>query len=151
MKIRLVKSLYMGFILDRTANDYLGNEAHLKKADILAFATNFNEVTDVAFNKIKIKFLDTKYAKGMRVKTMGDIVVFSEPEVQEIISRLEKLINDNLKKAITSGKYIDVFDLNTLDLLDRFTYNTMGDLYLASNRKRYMVNFIWLYSVADQY
>lgn len=148
---RVIKSIYMGFILDRICNEYLGKTFKLTKDDVLKFAYNFNCNTDLNFNKINIEYEENDYGSGVRIRALKNTIYLTEEKVQDFHQHVEELINKNLKKSIKSNNYIEVFDLNTLDLLDRYTYNTMGDKYVASNSKRYMVNFIHLYSIADYY
>gem|GEM_PF-7133227 len=139
----------MGFILDRKVNEYLGKTYKITREDVVRLADIFNKNTDLKFSSIDIEFDKNSYGLGIRVRTIGKTIYLTKEKIQKFYLDIEELINKNLILATTSNKCIEVYDLNTFDLLDRHTWNTMGDKYLASNNKRYMVNFIHLYSVAD--
>lgn len=146
---RIVKSVYMGFLLHRGANDYAGKTYTLSKADLLRFVEGFNQHTDLPFNRISIQLDDKNYGNATRVQAIGKTILLPPDKAEELLNCIEKVINDNLTRVAKSSETIQLYDLNTLDLLDRSTYNTMGSKYLASNRKRYMVNFMHLYSIGD--
>lgn len=148
---RAIKAIYMGFIMSRKSNEHLGKTYEASKESIAHFAELFNKKTDFGFNKIKIDWNENKWENSIRIKTVGHTTILTKDRIKGFFDDIEDLININLNKAIQSNTQIEVYDLNTLDLLDRTTWNTMGDKYLASNNKRYMVNFIHLYSIADCY
>lgn len=146
---RVIKSIYMGFILNKKSNEYLGKQYEVVKEDILKFIDVFNKNTDLKFNRINIEYDENSYGTGIRVRAIGNTTYLTNEKIHIFYSDIEELINRNLKLATTSNEHIEVYDLNTFDLLDRHIWNTMGDKYLASTSKRYMVNFIHLYSVSD--
>ena len=145
---RLIKSIYMGFVMNNEANDYLGKKYSLSKEDYLKFADTFNQNTDLEFNHTVVHFDDNNNG---RFRAIGKTTFITADEVTHLFKEIETLINSNLQRAASSTDGIKIYDLNTLDMLDRSTYNTMGDKYFASNGKRYMVNFMHLYSVGDYY
>lgn len=145
---RLVKSIYMGFVMSNKANDYLGKRYSLSKEDFLKFIDAFNKNTDLEFNHAAASFNENN---NCRIRAIGKTTFVTAGEITHLFKEIETLINSNLQRAASSTDDIEIYDLNTLDMLDRSTYNTMGDKYFASNGKRYMVNFMHLYSVGDYY
>lgn len=148
---RAIKATYMGFIMSKESNVHLGKEYKATKESIKEFIDIFNSHTDFPFNKIKIEWDESKWRDSISVRAVGRSKLISKDEIDDFYSEVEKIINNNLTLAVTSNEQIQVYDLNTFDLLDRHTWNTMGDKYLASNNKRYMVNFIHLYNIGDHY
>lgn len=148
---RVIKATYMGFIMSRESNVHLGKEYKATKESIKGFIDIFNSETDFSFNKVRIEWDESKWENSISIRAVGRSKLISKDEIDNFYSEIEEIINNNLKLAVTSNKHIQVYDLNTFDLLDRYTWNTMGDKYLASNKKRYMVNFIHLYNIADHY
>lgn len=147
---RIIKAIYMGFIINRSANDFLSEKVNLGKEEILKYLDIFNKNTKLDFNKIKINYSGEERLE-IRCRVAGSSLYLNPAKVSEIHNKINDLINENRVKAAKSGQYIDIFDLNTFDLLDRSTYNTMGDKYIASDSKRYMVHFLHLYSISDSY
>lgn len=146
---RLVKATYMGFILSSKSNEYLDKEYRATKEDIQSFIKKFNEHTDISFNRIDVEECHSLRLKGCYVmRTIGLSISLIGEEINIFHTSVEDKINKNLELARTPQQDIQIYDLNTFDLLSRHSVNTMGKKYLASNHTRYMVNFIHLYSVA---
>lgn len=148
---RVIKAAYMGFIMSRESNVHLGKEYKASKESIKEFISIFNSETDFSFNKVRIEWDESKWRDSISIRAVGRSKLISKDEIDDFYSEVEKIINSNLTLAVTSNERIQAYDLNTFDLLDRHTWNTMGDKYLASNNKRYMVNFIHLYNIGDHY
>lgn len=148
---RAIKAAYMGFIMSRESNEYLEKEYKASKESIKELIDIFNSNTDFAFNRVKIEWDESKWINSIKISAIGRSKLLVKDEIDNFYYEVEKIINSNLKLAVTSNECIQVYDLNTFDLLDRHTWNTMGDKYLASNKKRYMVNFIHLYNIGDYY
>ena len=143
---RVVKATYMGFLMSGESYDdqekYTATEESIKK-----FIGIFNGKTDVGFNRIRVERDESKWGELTNIRAIGTSNLLSKDTITMVYSDIENLINSNLERAFTMKEPIQVYDLNTFDLLDRCSWNTMGDKYLSSNNRTYMVNFIHLYNL----
>lgn len=148
----LVRTAYMGFMLSQNANEYLRKEIEI---DVHHFATlldTFNKHTKNDYFKVKLKVNDSG---DVHLWVLGTPRYMDAKQLSSTIDQLIKLLKDNIQIFFTrdpnnNSIYPTVFDLNTLQPLERVGITTMGNKYLASNRNRYMVDFFYLYNIGQR-
>lgn len=148
----LVRTAYMGFMLSKDANDYLRKQVYVDELQLERLINNFNNATKNDFYKVHIRDI---YEGEKQLYLLGTHRYFHFNLKEKVLNQLNKLLVKNIRiiasqGVINRGKYPIVFDLNTLQPLERVGVTTMGDKYKASDNKRYMLHFFHLYSIGEQ-
>lgn len=144
---RLEKAIYMGFLLDKKSNDYLGEKIHLNLQMVKGYISNYNKSISKKGYPINLTFNDDKL--DLQIRTLGEFVYLNEDDLYTFIKNLECKIRSNLSHALKSytNNGIEIYDLDLLVELKRSGVTTMGDTYLAFNNKKYKLHFSHLYNI----
>ncbi len=144
---RLEKAIYMGFILDKKSNDYLGKKIELDFKIIKDCISNYNNSISNKGYSINLTFNSEN--ADLQIRTLGEFIYLNPDDLSKMIRKLEDRISKNLSHALRSytDEGIEIFDLDLLTELKRTGITTMGDTYLAFNNRKYIVHFSHLYSI----
>lgn len=144
---RFEKSVYMGFLLDNNANEYLDKSINLCFKMIEKYIENYNLAISKRGYPINLNF--SEYDMSLEIRTIGTYVRLKPEDLIEVIKRIENRIYRNLKHALKSytSEGIEIFDLDLLIEIQREGINTMGDTFLAFNNRKYTASFCHLYSI----
>lgn len=141
----VVRTAYMGFMLSKNANDHIRQQIAVDVDWLLKLLENYNNETKNEFYKVRIK---VKSPEEIYLVVLGTHRFFHSSMIEIVLGRLNKLLAENLEATVTQNAHPIVFDINTLQPLQRTGVTTMGCRYHASDKKRYMLHFFHLYSIA---
>lgn len=144
---RLEKAVYMGFILDRNSNEYLGKEIKLDFKMMERCISNYNK--SISRKGYPIQLQINYETSALAIRCLGEFLNVNSETLSIFIEKVEARIFNNLKHACESytDEGIEIFDLDLLVELKRTGVTTMGDTYQAYNGKKYKVNFSHLYNI----